>query len=355
MGAVAESGERIVYIERPVHHFNLLIADDGRFLGLDEAGKPAIFEDGDDRVIWDQHADGIVHVTTGKVVPVDIDKNLCAIAVDGAQLRLTVSHGPSKLPSEYLAELRREGLVALACIVSPEIVEGLERVGCTGRYEHLEQTMGYPKICQDIAVGKSVAEPVSLWLLRQYLGSRDLHLGHPPGFAVLEPNVLARAGRGWHSDIPYTRSKSGQVFERIGPIKACNRNVCVNDFTHLNGATMFKLRSHLVDSDPPEEWNAPLLEDPPGLPYAGPEATVAEVPSGSIILYDARTWHRAGFNRSEHKRGSMAQSFQTADVIPKTDTRHAYNKLAETTIYQELNDRERRVISDLLLNQPENT
>ena len=80
---------------------------------------------------------------------------------------------------------------------------------------------------------------------------------------------------------------------------------------------------------------------------------MVEAPAGSIILYDARTWHRAGFNHSKHKRAAMLQSFQTADVIPKRDTRPVYKRLRGTSMVEELNAREKREISELLLNRPE--
>ena len=141
------------------------------------------------------------------------------------------------------------------------------------------------------------------------------------------------------------------MFPRKGPPKACNRNTCVSDFTHQNGATMFKPGSHRDNSGSPEEWNRALQDDE--LPYSGPEATVLEAPSGSMFLYDARTWHRAGFNRSEHKRAMMAQNYETPDVVPKRDTRAACGKLHRSPVYQELNTREQRDITELLMNIPD--
>ena len=63
---------------------------------------------------------------------------------------------------------------------------------------------------------------------------------------------------------------------------------------------MLKLDSHLLDSLPPESWNAPLVNNE--MPYSGPEAKVVQAPSGSLFLYDARTWHRAGYNLSDNKK-----------------------------------------------------
>ena len=352
MASPQQMNPQIVTLERPEHHYVLLVATDGRMLGLDDNGNPALFDEAADRVIWDRSASGVRHVATAKDLRVDIDNGTCTLRVRKDDMRFRVSHGPERLPSEYLEDLRRDGWVCINSILPPEIVERLERVACTGRYEHLEQRNDMPKICQDAAVGKAVAEPVSLWVLRAFLQTRDIHLGHPPGFNVLPPDTLAQAGRRWHSDIPYTPSSSPQpVFPRKGPPKACNRNTFVSDFSHLNGATMFTPGSHLVDSGPPEVWNAPLENGE--LPYSGPEATVLEAPSGSMILYDARTWHRAGYNRSGRKRGMMATNYATPDVVPKRDTRPACKRLHQASVYQELNAREQRDVTDLLMNVPD--
>ena len=347
-----ESQPQIVTLERPEHHYTLLVAADGRMLGLDDDGAPALFDDAGDHVVWDRGSDGMVHVATGKRIGVGVGGDTCTVLVGSDEVDLHISHGPEKLPSEYLAGLRRDGWVCINSILPPEVVDRLERVACTGPYEDLEQDTTQPKICQDAAVGRAIAEPISLAVLREYLESPDIHLGHPPGFNVLPPETVAQAGRRWHSDIPYTPSRSPQpVFPRPGPPKACNRNTFVSDFSYLNGATMFKPGSHLVDSSPPDEWNAPLEDGE--LPYGGPEVTVLEAPAGSMILYDARTWHRAGYNRSGHKRGMMATNYETPDVVPKRDTRPICERLHQTAVYQELNAREQRDVTGLLMKVPD--
>ena len=348
-----EFQERAITIKRPEHHFAFLVAPDGAMLGLDDHGDFALYNDADDRVIWDRATGGMKHVATGKDVPAIINEDTCTLQVGSDEVIFTISHGPEKLPSLYLEHLKREGWVCVTCILTPAVLEGLERVAGTDRYEHLEMSNDIPKLCQDVAVGKAVTEPVSLWLIRQYMQTRELHLGHPPGFRVLDPDDgVSRVG-GWHSDIPYSSSSGSNSADRKGPVKAVQRNVCVTDFTKIRGATVFKLGSHLADTSPPPEWNPARHDGPPDArPYSGPEADVLEAPGGSIILYDARTWHRAGFNRSEHKRAAMLQSFQTVDVIPKRDTRHVCGRLNESSVYQDLNNREQREITDLLLNQP---
>lgn len=323
-------------------------------LGLDAAGDLLLCEEADDRVIWDIDPTGLKHVASSRTLTAEIENGQCFVVVEGDTRAFSIDHGPEKLPSEYLNHLKQEGWACLTCILAEAVVDSLQRVAGSDAYEHLAMNNDSPKICQDVAVGQAISEPISLWLIRQYMQTRDLHLGHPPGFAVLRPYDGESPVQGWHSDIPYIPSVGGnEVADRNGPIKAVQRNVCVSDFKKANGATAYKLGSHTADNPPPE-WNPARFGGPPNArPYSGPEADVVEAPAGSIVLYDARTWHRAGFNHSNHKRAAMLQSFQAADVIPKRDTRPACKKWQATPAYEQLNSRQRRDITELLMNQPD--
>ena len=349
-----EFQERVVRHERATRHFVFLIDRDGSMLGIGGDGELARYEDGDDRVIWDRTPGGVTHVASGTAITTSVD---ASGGVDmGSDLgTFRIGHGPERLPSEYLADLKRQGWVCLTCLLPAEIVDGLQRVACTDDYEDRELDRDEPRLCQHSAVGKAISEPISLWLIRQYVGTRDLHLGHPPNPGALAPYDGKSRPQGWHADIPYIPSIGGHpVAERDGPIKAVQRNVCISDFTKHAGATAYKLGSHAAPANPPPEWNpARHGADPTTRPYSGPEAEVVEAPAGSIVLYDARTWHRAGFNRSKHKRGAMLMSFQTADVMPKRDTRPVCKRLHESAVYQELDHRQQREITELLMNQPD--
>jgi len=342
--------EKVVVIERPEHHFLFLIAPDGAMVGLDDDGKLALYDEADDRVIWDRTAEGVKHVATGKNVSADIDEDTCTLSVGSDEVTLSIYHGPEKLPSEYLEHLQREGWVCLTCILLPDILEDMERIAGTDRYEHLEMNTEIPRICQSVSVARASIEPISIWLARQYMQAHDLHLSHPPGFRVVHPDDGKSKLGGWHSDFPYSASTGGnEPPDRKGPIKAMQRNVCVSDFTKIRGATAFKLGSHLADTPPPSEWNNTQNGR---FPYNGPEADVIEAPSSSVILYDARMWHRAGINRSQQKRSAMLQSFQAPDVLPKNDTRNTYARLKESPIFNELNAREQKELTELLTNKP---
>lgn len=352
----AEFQERVVRVPTPDHFFKYLVDDDGMMLGMNEHHELVMLDEADDRVIWDQKQRDMRHVSTGQVLDAAFNSERCSLNIQGKPTQFSIKHGPALLPSAYLAHLKREGWVCLTAVLTEDIIERLQKLAGSDAYEHLTMNNDLPKICQDAAVGCAIAEPISLWLIRSYMGTRDLHLGHPPGFAVLRPYDGKSPVQGWHSDIPYIPSIGGNLIaDRDGPIKAVQRNVCVSDFKKANGATAYKLGSHLADNPPPE-WNPARHGGPENArPYSGSEADVVEAPAGSIVLYDARTWHRAGINHSNRKRAAMLQSFQAADVIPKRDTRPVCKKLHDSPVYAQLNLREQREITKLLMNQPEST
>ncbi len=69
--------ERVVKVERPKYHFVLLIATNGAMLGLEDGGDLALFDEADDRVIWDRTADGVRHVASDKKLAVENDDTTC--------------------------------------------------------------------------------------------------------------------------------------------------------------------------------------------------------------------------------------------------------------------------------------
>lgn len=362
--------ERAVVVDRPTRHYVLLEAEDGRFASFD-GEVLSLSGAGDDSIVWDLHGDNeVVHVTTGfrmERVPCPANsgfriaaKNSPAKVENGiASVRLQSVHGPSELPSAYLDRLRSEGWVCLPCILSPQTVEGLEWVACTDRYAQRERTRG-TAIAQHIAVARTVAEPISLWLIRQYLRIPDVRLSHAPGIAVLHRDDGSRNVQGWHSDFPYHwgTGHKGQVPSPSGnTVLGVQRNVCVSDFTKERGATAFKLGSHKLDQPPPAEWGPARLHARPnyrsqhGLPYSGDEADVIEAPGGSIVLFDSRTWHRAGVNRTDRKRAAMLLAMTPMYVFPKNDTSRAYLSFRESDVFEQANEREKREIENLMVHQ----
>ena len=76
-----------------------------------------------------------------------------------------------------------------------------------------------------------------------------------------------------------------------------------------------------------------------------------EAPAGSMILFDTRTWHRAGVNRSDAKRAAILTDITPAYIVPYSDTTPDYRALVESEAYDELNERERREWERLMIHR----
>ena len=348
--------ERVVTFTSNDDPYTLLVDPGGRFLRLTDDGL-AVGRDADDAAMWRQTSDGFIHAGGDAL---DAREGPGGVEVAGVPGPFRPAHGPEELPSASLAHMREHGWVCLTNVLDAELVEALERVACTDRYAGRQYDRSVPQLCQSSAIARTAAEPVSLWLIRQYMRTDAVKLGHTPGLAVLTPDDGARVVQGWHSDYPYHWGvpAEGQVPAGTGQaVLGVQRNVCVSEFSKFAGATVFKLGSHARDEGPPDAWGTVSVASRPGyrekhgLPYSGPEADVIEAPGGSIILYDARTWHRAGVNRSDKKRAALLQAMIPMYVLPKNDTSEAYLEFLRSDACGELNEREREEFQSLMVQQ----
>ena len=299
------------------------------------------------------------------------DANVCRLTLDGHTLDdvgepsstgvlYNVEHGPEKLPSEYIDFFRKNGWVCLTSILPPRLLEELEKVACTDRFAHLKFERSRGPFSQSWGIARAAAEPVSLWLIREYMQTDDVRVAHTPGLAILGRDDGKRVVQGWHSDYPYHWGVPvrGHVPTPSGEtVLGVQRNFCVSPFTKMGGATAFKLGSHALDQGPPKEWGLASdhyqegYREAHGLPYTGPDADIIEAPGGSIILYDSRTWHRAGVNRTDKKRAALLMAITPMYVMPKNDTSQSYKALLASAAYEKLNERERGEVERLMVHQ----
>jgi hypothetical protein len=374
--------ERVVHVERPSAHWTLLRAPNGEFLGASDDGL-AVFDYVDDKAIWESIEGGTAyrHVVTDLVLKVEGAGSTkgCYLRHEGTRLAsdgtvavdegavFSPGHGPAHLPSAYLKTLQENGWVCLPSIIAPDIVEELERVSCTGRWDHETYDRSKGALVKSITVAQAATEPVSLWVMRQYMRTSEIRLGHPPGFAILTPDDGERDVQGWHSDFPYhwgifaTRGTGPEIPTHNFPelVMGVQRNLCVSEFRKENGATCFKLGSHVLGDGPPDEWGPGHIyrqqgyRAAHGLPYNGPDADVVEAPGGSYILYDSRIWHRAGVNRTERKRAALLQAVIPVYIVPKTDTSRTYRNFIESPLVEELTPLELRELKALMITRIE--
>lgn len=365
--------ERVLKVPIPDRHYLILVAPDGNYLGVDQDGFTTTYPHANDRIMWDESGAGSFrHVLADtEIVKKSADGDGCQLSLEGTLLdglgkptgesaMYNVAQGPEKLPSEYLQFFRENGWVCLTSILSQDLVEALEKVACTDRFSHLQFDRSSNPFIQSSAIARTAAEPVSLWLIRQYMQTDDIRVAHTPGLAILERDDGKRIVQGWHSDYPYHWGvpAQGRVPTPSGEtVLGVQRNVCVSPFTKVGGATAFKLGSHALDQGPPEQWGVASdhyqvgYRESHGLPYTGPDADIVEAPGGSIILYDSRTWHRAGVNRTDKKRAALLMAMTPMYVMPKNDTSHSYKAFLASAAYEELSERERIEVERLMVHQ----
>lgn len=358
---------RVVRVATAGTHFAYLQPASGDWLASRTAGQVHVQPHVDDAAVWEPIAAGFRHPVTGTQLQViDVAATApCALALHGRPLdangghtqaaTFTIGHGPEQLPSASLATLRTEGWVSLTAILPPDVVDGLQWLGGVDAYEHDDADRTAPQLLRHAALSRATAEPVSAWLCRQYMGVDEIRLGHPPSISALPPDDGERAVQGWHVDFPYLWGTGTRVPVQGGPlVLGMQRNICVSDFRKDNGATVFVLGSHTRGEAPPRAWGrssetyAPGHRTRHGLPYGGPDTQVIEAPAGSIVLYDARTWHRAGVNRTQRKRGAGIQAIVPGFIVPFMDMSAQLKAWLGSDIPAQLTPRQRADLEGLM-------
>lgn len=359
----------IVSVPRPQKHYRYLNAPNGDWLGTQDGKSLQLFGYVDDAAIWDVSESGFTHVTTGleiksRTTELDFSTTLyqnespiADIHSSDLDCEFLINHGPEFLPSHYLEVLKEQGWVSLTCILSDEVVDGLQAVGCVDAYEGRAPKRVTP-LAQDPAVAEVSAEPISLWLTREYMKTNDIRLGHSPGVSALTRDDGQREVQGWHTDFPYLWGTGDRIPVPSGElVLGMQRNVCVSDFNRENGATIFKLGSHKSNQPPPEAWGISNhsyrkgFRAEFGLPYGGEEADLIEAPAGSIVLYDARTWHRAGMNLTDRRRGAMIQAIVPGFIVPFMDTSSTIKSFFASPAYERVTERTRKEVEKLMVHK----
>ncbi|MCY3884914.1 MAG: hypothetical protein OXG24_08375, partial [Gammaproteobacteria bacterium] len=267
--------ETVTRFDEPTQFYYYLEFEDGAYLGVDDANELCVACAGNDQIVWEvlegghkfRHAvsgETVVASPTkpGKVVvahrdtPVTLDDQ-----PESGPIEFSVIRGPSDLPSTYLTHLKEHGWVCMPALLRPEVVDGLEKVSGTGKYEGNTKPNWRNPIATHVAVGHAAAEPVSLWVTREYMQTNQIRFAHSPSLAVLPPDDGERDVQGWHSDFPYlwgiARTESqGRIPVHKAPelVLGVQRNLCISPFTKESGATAFKLGSSNNHSGPPKEW-----------------------------------------------------------------------------------------------------
>ena len=157
-----------------------------------------------------------------------------------------------------------------------------------------------------------IGHPIALALARHLLGERfhlsefAAHVIHPgnrvmelhtdqwwmpppktPGEPAIRPGDITREVQ------PHGRPVRAE--RPISPAVVLSFMWAIAEFTAVNGATRLVPGSHLSGLHPD--------------PACGYDEVTAEVPAGGAVIWDARTWHASGRNRSDSPRVGVQTSY----------------------------------------------
>jgi len=273
--------------------------------------------------------------------------------IDG---EFVLESGPAKLPSYYLEELRQQGYTIMEGMLDPVALQRLKAGADEKRArDHAEEppTDGFfwmtdgllwsPEVC------RAITNPIALWVIQQYLSTDDIHLCHQPVITTVKPadELLGTFPElGWHSDYPYHPGVFPDDHFPEDPAFGVQFNFCIDDFRADNAGTQFVPGSHALCRRPPPEFNEGGTRMGEGVHK---DVQQFQVPAGSALIYDSRTWHRACYelNVSGHDRKAILNAVTPNWVLPmmdKTDMRDRYHGSEMPSL---LTDRERQDVERL--------
>ena len=132
-----------------------------------EPAPPRLMNGGAEPLTIADEAEVLLHMATQTLVkPEDIDH------------AFTVVHGPAELPSVYLARFKEQGWVVLPKVLNDGIVKEMQALAELPP----DRT---PPLCQGSVVARASTEPLSLWLMREYMGTQDIRFAHTPAVQLL--------------------------------------------------------------------------------------------------------------------------------------------------------------------------
>lgn len=193
---------------------------------------------------------------------------------------------------EHVARLHAQGYTVLRDAIPPDVRVGLREA--LGRLES-ELGLGFAKTrfegTRTVRIYNLLARGEVFWPIPLHpavLAIVERVLDPEPLLSSLSAITLApgQAAQPLHEDtqrIPLPRPRA--------PI-ALNAIWALSDFTEANGATRIVPGSHRFDAPPRYGSDHPTI--------------AAEMPAGSILLFDSALWHAGGANTTDDRRWAIA-------------------------------------------------
>ena len=343
----------------------LLTHPSGRVLRA-EAGQVALADRADDHALWRLSNERFESLVGGVRFDApfsgtnELGQPSFAIEADaGLAATYAAQLGPTRLPSEHLAEMRDQGYTVLDNVLEQPAIERLKKAAAVNRAKRFSEEPPYDGFfwmrdglvwSADLCRGST--HPVALWLLQRYLSTDNIHFCHQPVITTAKPakELLGTfPDGGWHADYPYHPGVFPNDDWPVEPVFGAQFNICVDAFTAPTAATQFRPGSHTLLKVPPEAYN--LGGTRMG---EGQHEDVAQLiaPAGAALLYDARTWHRACYelNVSGADRIAILNAVSPDWVLPMTDKTWMFPRWDAAPAREALTERERADVESLCIN-----
>ena len=194
--------------------------------------------------------------------------------------------------TELLARYREDGFVVLEGAIEPALVAELR-----GALERLERERGVGFAGTGFE-GRRTVRIYNLLAHGEVFQRVPVHPGVLPAVEAILDEGLQLSSLSAITLAPGEEAQPVHADSQLIPLPRPHLPIAVNamwalsDFTEANGATRVVPGSHLHDHAP--EY---------GEPY---ETIAAEMPAGSVMLFDSQLWHGGGANRTAERRWAVA-------------------------------------------------
>ncbi|MDZ7685480.1 MAG: phytanoyl-CoA dioxygenase family protein [Gammaproteobacteria bacterium] len=150
---------------------------------------------------------------------------------------------------EHLAELRADGATVVPNVIDEASISALEEKVIAWRRDQYPDDEPFDgefrfqsALLFSEEVARAVTNPLALAILREYLGTGDIHFGHQPAIIVLKPAREMKGTfppSGWHTDYPYHPGVFPDEEWPASPPLGAQFNICLDPFTAETGATQY--------------------------------------------------------------------------------------------------------------------
>jgi len=332
------------------------------------------------RVVDQSNSCVAIHLSNGRYLSVGAEEDGSGLLQelsdpDNSALFEVVPYLGSDMPSGYLNNLRQHGWTLVPLFTSTEAMNMKNVVAASENRKRGgtdDSSWGLQLRVHDIAthdpsIVRAAAHPLLNGLLKEVLGE-DMRC------ATFSSNTLFRqsgagqnTGLGWHVDYPYHDLK--YPWPPVEQPQGMQVLFCLDEFTALNGGTLFMTNTQHLLREPPYNFSTPAPDGEYRCMQLGRAPTNEEVaqgfhpdpniteyhaaPAGSVLIAHSAWWHRQVRNLAKtegdypNRRTALLGNYTPAHVKPKDNLPKQFAKMCSDHTAAELSHRDKVVIKEL--------